>query len=278
MKFSLNWVKEYIPGLEIGSMAELNAKMISAGLDIESIESEGEKFKGFVVGKVIEKTKHPDADKLNVCKVNVGTGELLNIVCGAPNVDAGQLVCVAKIGAIVPNGGFEIKKAKLRGVLSEGMICSAKELNLSDDHEGIMVLGEDAKIGQSFSEYIGADDYLYEIGVTPNRGDLLSHIGIAREIAAAYDLHCVLPEVQVKEENENSHDYIHVTIENKDFCKRFRARVIKDVQVKESPEWLKKKLTAMYQWLACFTSSCFQARIIVGWTQYSEAGSAKVLS
>ncbi len=245
MKFSLNWVKEYIPGLEIGSMAELNAKMISAGLDIESIESEGEKFKGFVVGKVIEKTKHPDADKLNVCKVDVGTGDLLNIVCGAPNVDAGQLVCVAKIGAIVPNGGFEIKKAKLRGVLSEGMICSAKELNLSDDHEGIMVLDENSKIGQSFAEYIGADDYIYEIGVTPNRGDLLSHIGIAREIAAAYDLHCKLPEVQLKEENENSHDYIHVVIENADFCKRFRARVIKNVQVKESPEWLKKKLTAI---------------------------------
>jgi len=245
MKFSLNWIKEYIPGLEIGSMAELNAKMISAGLDIESIESEGEKFKGFVVGKVTEKTKHPDADKLSVCKVDVGTGDLLNIVCGAPNVDAGQLVCVAKIGAVVPNGGFEIKKAKLRGVLSEGMICSAKELNLSDDHEGIMELDANAKIGQSFAEYIGADDYIYEIGVTPNRGDLLSHIGIAREIAASYDLHCTLPEVQLKEENENSHDYIHVSIENTDFCKRFRARVIKDVQVKESPEWLKKKLTAI---------------------------------
>lgn len=245
MKFSLNWVKEYIPGLEIGSINELNAKMISAGLDIESIESEGEKFKGFVVGKVTEKTKHPDADKLSVCKVDVGTGELLNIVCGAPNVDAGQLVCVAKIGAIVPNGGFEIKKAKLRGQLSEGMICSAKELNLSDDHDGIMVLDANAKIGQSFAEYIGADDNLYEIGVTPNRGDLLSHIGIAREIAAAYDLHCTLPEVKLKEENENSHDYIHVMIENTDFCKRFRARVIKDVQVKESPEWLKKKLIAI---------------------------------
>ncbi len=245
MKFSLNWVKEYIPDLEISSMAELNAKMISAGLDIESIESEGEKFKGFVVGKVVEKSKHPDADKLSVCKVDIGTGDLLNIVCGAPNVEAEQLVCVAKIGAVVPNGGFEIKKAKLRGQLSEGMICSAKELNLSEDHNGIMVLDENAKIGQSFAEYIGADDFIYEIGVTPNRGDLLSHIGIAREIAAAYDLHCKLPEVQLKEENENSHDYIHVAIENKDFCKRFRARVIKDVQVKDSPEWLKKKLTAI---------------------------------
>ena len=249
MKFSLNWVKEYIPGLEIGSdeasIKELNAKMISAGLDIEGIESEGEKFKGFVVGKVTEKTKHPDADKLNVCKVDVGAGELLNIVCGAPNVDAGQLVCVAKIGATVPNGGFEIKKAKLRGVLSEGMICSAKELNLSDDHEGIMVLDSNAKIGQDFAQYIGADDYVYEIGVTPNRGDLLSHIGIARDIAAAYDKKIVLPEVTINEEDEKAQDNIHVEIDNKEYCKRFRARVIKGIQVKESPEWLKKKLTAI---------------------------------
>lgn len=249
MKFSLNWVKEYIPGLEIGSdkasMDELNAKMISAGLDIEGIESEGEKFKGFVVGKVMEKSKHPDADKLSVCKVDVGTGDLLNIVCGAPNVDAGQLVCVAKIGAIVPNGEFEIKKSKIRGALSEGMICSAKELNISDDHNGIMVLDENAEIGQDFASYIGADDFVYEIGVTPNRGDLLSHIGVAREIAAAYHKKASLPEVQLQEDSENAHDYIHVEIDNKDFCKRFRAKVIKDVQVKESPEWLKKKLTAI---------------------------------
>ncbi|MBS1514495.1 MAG: phenylalanine--tRNA ligase subunit beta [Bacteroidetes bacterium] len=245
MKFSLNWVKELIPGFEYNSIKELNEKMIAAGLDIESIEFEGEKFKNFVVGKVVEKTKHPDADKLSVCKVDAGTGNLLSIVCGAPNVDAGQLVCVAKVGAIVPNGEFEIKKAKLRGVLSEGMICSAKELNLSEDHNGIMVLDEKAKIGQDFAEYIGADDYVYEIGVTPNRGDLLSHIGVAREIAAAYGYKCELPEVSLKEEEENAHNYVEVQIDNSDYCKRFRARIIKDVEVKESPEWLKKKLTAI---------------------------------
>lgn len=245
MKFSLNWVKEYIPGLEINSMKELNEKMISAGLDIESIESEAEKFKNFVVGKVVEKAKHPDADKLSVCKVDVGTGDLLSIVCGAPNVDAGQLVCVAKVGAIVPNGEFEIKKTKLRGQLSEGMICSAKELNLSEDHNGIMVLDENAKVGEDFAQYIGADDFIYEIGVTPNRGDLLSHIGVAREVAAAYNKKTHLPEVVLKESAEKAQDNIHVEIDNKEFCKRFRARVIKNVKVKESPEWLKKKLTAI---------------------------------
>ena len=246
MKFSLNWVKEYIPGIEIASKKELIEKMISAGLDIESVESEGDKLKNFVVGKVVEREKHPDADKLSVCKVDVGEEQLLNIVCGAPNVDAGQLVCVAKIGAIVPNGEFEIKKSKIRGALSEGMICSVKELNLGDDYSGILVLDENkAKIGQSFAEYIGSDDYLFEIGVTPNRGDLLSHIGIARDIAAEYDKHVKLPEVHLNEENEKAEDYISVVIENKDFCRRFRARVIKDVQIKESPEWLKKKLTSI---------------------------------
>lgn len=245
MKFSLNWVKELIPGFEYGSIKELNEKMVAAGLDIESIESEGEKFKNFVVGKVVEKTKHPDADKLSVCKVDVGTGELLNIVCGAPNVDAGQLVCVAKVGAIVPNGEFEIKKAKLRGVPSEGMICSAKELNLSEDHNGIMVLDEKAKIGQDFAEYIGADDYVYEIGVTPNRGDLLSHIGVAREIAAAYGYKCELPKSALKEEDEDAHNYVEVKIDNAEYCKRFRARILKNVEIKESPEWLKKRLTAI---------------------------------
>jgi len=246
MKFSLNWVKEYLPGVEIVSIKELNEKMISAGLDIESVESEGDKLKNFVVGKVVEREKHPDADKLSVCKVDVGEAELLNIVCGAPNVAAGQLVCVAKIGAIVPNGEFEIKKSKIRGALSEGMICSAKELNLSDDHSGIMVLDETkAKIGQSFAEYLGADDYRYEIGVTPNRGDLLSHIGIARDIGAEYNKHVQLPKVELKEETEKAEDYISVEIENKDFCKRFRARIIKDVQIKESPEWLKNKLIAI---------------------------------
>jgi phenylalanyl-tRNA synthetase beta chain len=245
MKFSLNWVKELIPGFEYGSIKELNEKMVAAGLDIESIESEGEKFRNFVVGKIVEKSKHPDADKLSVCKVDVGTGDLLNIVCGAPNVDAGQLVCVAKVGAIVPNGEFEIKKAKLRGVPSEGMICSAKELNLSEDHNGIMVLDEKAKIGQDFAEYIGADDYVYEIGVTPNRGDLLSHIGVAREIAAAYGYKCELPKANLKEEEEDAHNYVDVQIDNTDYCKRFRARIIKNVEIKESPEWLKKRLTAI---------------------------------
>ena len=138
MKVSLNWLKDYIDVTL--SIDELVKGLIGLGFDIESVENQADKLKNFVIGKVIERKKHPNADKLSVCKVDIGTGELLNIVCGAPNVDAGQTVCVAKVGAIIPNGEFEIKKAKIRGEASEGMICSAKEMNLGDDHSGIMVL------------------------------------------------------------------------------------------------------------------------------------------
>ena len=195
MKISLNWLKDYIPGLEFDSeesLEILHKRMISCGLDIESIEKEGGIYKNFVVGEVIEKKKHPDADKLSLCKVNTGE-KILDIVCGAPNVEEGQKVCVAVTGAVIPNGGFEIKKSKIRGETSEGMICSENELNLSENHDGILVLDKEAPIGQSFADHIKANDIVYEIGITPNRGDLFSHIGVAREIAALYDKKTVLP-------------------------------------------------------------------------------------
>ena len=194
MKISLNWIRKYIPDLQIDSFEKLKEDMIESGLDIESIENESEKFNNFIVAEVIETAKHPNADKLTVCKVDTGNN-ILSVVCGAPNVEKGQKVCLALEGAIVPNGGFEIKKSKLRGELSEGMICAEDELGLSDDHSGIMVLNHDAKSGQNFSDYIGANDYLIEIGITPNRGDLFSHIGIAREIAAIFEKKITLPEI-----------------------------------------------------------------------------------
>ena len=244
MKISLNWIKDYIPGLEIGSFDELKQSMIEIGLDIESIESEREKYKNFVVGEVEDVSKHPDADKLVLCKVNVGS-KTLDIVCGAPNVEKGQKVCVALVGAIIPNGGFEIKKTKIRGVTSEGMICAEDELEISEDHSGIMVLDPNAKVGQEFAEYIKADDYIIDIGVTANRGDQFSHIGMAREIAAIYDKKIKLPEIEIKESEEKSSDYIKISIDSKDFCKRFTGRVVKNVKIGESPEWLKRKLTSI---------------------------------
>lgn len=244
MKISLNWILDYIPGLEIGSFEELKQRMIEIGLDIESIESEREKYNNFIVGEVKEVSKHPDADKLVLCKVNIGN-KTLDIVCGAPNVEKSQKVCVALVGAIIPNGGFEIKKTKIRGVSSEGMICAEDELDISEDHSGIMVLDSKAKVGQEFADYIKADDYVIDIGVTANRGDQFSHIGMAREIAAIYDKKITLPEIKINESKEKSSDYIKISIDNKDYCKRFTGRVVKNVKIGESPEWLKKKLTSI---------------------------------
>lgn len=244
MKISLNWVKKYIPNPEISSYSELWKDMVNIGLDIESIESEAEKYKNFIVAEVTETSKHPNADKLTLCKVNTGT-EILNVVCGAPNVAAGQKVCLAKIGAIIPNGGFEIKKNKIRGELSEGMICAEDELGLSADHSGIMVLSSEAKAGESFADYIGSNDYSVEIGITPNRGDLFSHIGIARDIASIYNKKIILPEIKINESEERTDEYVKISIEAKHYCKRFTGRVVKNVQIKESPDWLKKSLIAI---------------------------------
>ena len=244
MKISLNWIKRYIPDLGISLYEDLWKNMVAIGLDIESIESEAEKYNNFIVAEVTETGKHPNADKLTLCKVNTGS-EILNVVCGAPNVVPGQKVCFAKIGAVIPNGGFEIKKNKIRGELSEGMICAEDELGLSDDHSGIMVLKLDAKTGQPFADYIGCNDYMIEIGITPNRGDLFSHIGIAREIASIYNKKIVLPEIKINESKERSDEYAKISIESKNFCKRFTGRVVKNVHIKESPDWLKKSLLAI---------------------------------
>lgn len=244
MKISLNWIKEYISGPEFGSLESLTEKMISAGLDIEHAEVQSEIFKNFIVGEVIEKIKHPKADKLSLCKVNTGT-EVLNVVCGAPNVEAGQKVCLALTGAIIPNGGFEIKKSKIRGEVSEGMICSDNELNLSEDHEGIKVLNENAVPGTKISDYLELNDVIFEIGITPNRGDLFSHFGVAREIASLFGKKINIPDVKIRESVALTSELIEIKIENDNLCKRFTGRVISNVDIKESPQWLKQRLTSV---------------------------------
>ena len=244
MKISLNWLKDYIPDLPAEPVNILSEKMISIGLDIEGIEDESIIFDKFVVGEVIEKDKHPDADKLSLCKVNTGN-QILSIVCGAPNVAKGQKVCVAMIGAVIPNGNFEIKKSKIRGELSEGMICSEKELNMSENHDGILVLDPDALPGEKFSDHIKANDLVFDIGITANRGDLYSYFGVAREVAAMYDKKISMPKAEVKESDVPTKDLIKITIEDTALCRRFTGRVIKNVETKESPDWLKKKLNAI---------------------------------
>ncbi len=244
MRISLNWIKNYIPGLSDLSVDYIKERMIAIGLDIESIESEREKYENFVVAEVLEVNKIPKADRLSLCTVFDGKNKL-SVVCGAPNVKVKQKVCLAKLGAIIPSNGLKIEKTKIRGVISEGMICAEDELGISDDHTGIMVLDTSAKVGMAFADYIEANDYIFDIALTPNRGDLLSHFGIAREIAAAVGLKFEKPEIKLQTTNEKSSDYISISIENKKFCKRFTGRVVKNVKIQESPEWLKKSLIAV---------------------------------
>ncbi len=251
MRISLKWLQQYID-VKI-SPEELAQKLTSLGLEVESIEYLGKKFDGFVVGEVLEVQKHPNADRLRLCSVRVKTDDTpLQIVCGAPNVAAGQKVIVGLVGATVPHnqhdpGGkpFVLSKATIRGVESSGMICSAKELGIGEDGSGIKVLESDSQVGQSVSEYLGVDDIAFEIGITPNRPDCLSHIGIARDIAAAYGTKYVLPSVTLNEEKKSSiSEFASVTVQNSEDCPRYVARMIRNVKIQESPQWLKRFLTA----------------------------------
>lgn len=243
MKFSLNWMKNYVSEswMELEYLREI---MTDIGLDIEAVESEIEKYSNFVVAEILEITKIPKSDKLTLCKVYDGTNKY-DVVCGAPNVKVGQKVCLAKIGAIIPSNNLKIERTKIRGITSEGILCAEDELGISDDHSGIMVLDENAKVGTPFADYIGANDVIFDIAITPNRGDLLSHFGIVREIAGSKREKFSKPEINLKTSKEKTSDYISIAIENKDFCKRFTGRVVKNVQIKESPDWLKKYLNAV---------------------------------
>lgn len=256
MKISYNWLKEYIK-TDL-SPDELGILLTDCGLEVESIE----KFeivkgglKGIVVGEVKSKEKHPDADKLNITTVDVGTGTLLNIVCGAANVEAGQKVVVATIGAkLYPSIGepFEIKKAKIRGKESEGMICAEDEIGLGTSHAGIMVLDASAKIGTPVSEYFKIEeDYTFEIGLTPNRADAASHVGVARDLVAVLNAkenaltHALtLPDERLFKVDETT-SKIEVVVEDAIACPRYSGLSISNITVKESPDWLKNRLKAI---------------------------------
>ena len=242
MKISLNWLRQYID-VNI-PVNELVKGLTDLGIEVESVENQADRLDKFVIGRVIEKVKHPNADKLSVCKVDAGTGELLNIVCGAPNVDSGQTVCVALVGAVVPNGGFEIKKAKLRGEISEGMICSAKELEIGDDHAGIMVLETDKPVGSPFADYLEQNDVIFDISITPNRGDLLSHLGIARELGALLNSKLIEPEVKFNDSGNDISSANNVRISDSKSCLRYCGSLVKGVTVKESPKWLKDNISS----------------------------------
>ncbi|MCX8057724.1 MAG: phenylalanine--tRNA ligase subunit beta [Ignavibacteria bacterium] len=240
MKVSLNWLKNYID-ISNYTVWDLKNILTNAGLEVEGIEEIGKSLEGFVVGEVISKEKHPNADKLTVCRVNDGK-EVHQVICGAPNVEVGQKIVFAPIGLVIPGTGEKLKKAKIRGVESFGMICSEKELGLGEDHTGILVLDNSAPVGMPFKEYLGMDDFVLEIGITPNRPDALSHIGIARELSAITKKKYVLPKINIVESDEKIEKYLSVEILNEKDCPRYCARMVKNVKVKESPQWLKNYL------------------------------------
>ncbi|AHV96534.1 phenylalanine--tRNA ligase subunit beta [Paenibacillus sabinae] len=249
MKVSTGWLADYI-SLDGVTAEDLADKITDAGIEIDSVEKRNKGLSGIVTGYVKSKEKHPDADKLNVCIVDAGQEEDLQIVCGAKNVAAGQKVPVALVGAKLP--GLEIKKAKLRGVLSQGMICSAKELGLNDKllpkelQEGILVLPEDTEIGQDITKVLGLNDEILEFDLTPNRSDCLSMIGAAYETSAILGRELSLPNPgrDVIEIAFPASEQIAVTIENEEHCKHYAVRYIAGVKPAPSPLWMQNRLMA----------------------------------
>jgi phenylalanyl-tRNA synthetase beta chain len=248
MRISHKWLQKYID--LNASIDELSLKLTSLGLEVEAVEDQGAALKGFSVGEVLDVQKHPNADRLKVCSVRVGAADQpLQIVCGAPNVAAGQKVIVGLAGATVPHNQhdphgkpFVLSNATIRGVESKGMICSAKELGIGEDGSGIYVLPSDAPVGTPVATYLGLDDVAFEIGITPNRPDCLSHIGIARDLAAVYGTKLKMPVVSLKENSTPIESLTSVRVENTADCPRYTARIIRNVTVKESPEWMQRLL------------------------------------
>lgn len=243
MLISLNWLKQYIDldGIEIN---EMENALTMIGQEVEKIEVLGENLENVVTAQIIEKEMHPDSDHLTICKVDNGK-EILQIVCGAPNHKAGDKVVLAQVGAkLAPD--FVIKKGKIRGVESNGMLCSEEELNIGKDSDGIMILPEDTPVGVPMKEYLGINDTVFELEITPNRPDCLSHIGIARELGAYYNKEVKYPSFAINSESsEKTADNISVEIEDSNLAKRYVARIIKNVTVKESPKWLKERVESI---------------------------------
>jgi len=242
MKISLNWLREYIP-FDF-SAEELAERLTMIGLEVEEIHWIGPSFSGVVVGEVIRTEKHPAADRLKVCTVNTGT-EIFSVVCGAPNVAEGQRVPVAKVGAILGDGSA-IKSVAIRGVKSDGMICSERELGLGNDHSGILVLDKEThSIGEDFSKKFAKRDAVLEINVTPNRPDCLSFLGIAREIGVIVNQKVRRPDATVEESEKLTNDGISVEIVDSQACPRYSARIVYNVKIGSSPQWLKTKLESV---------------------------------
>lgn len=257
MNTALSWIKAYVPQLDVTPKQYTDA-MTLTGTKVEGYQCLDKNLEKIVVGKIEKIERHPDADKLVVCQVNIGSG-VIQIVTGAPNVKEGQKVPVVLDGGKVagghdggplPEDGIRIKKGKLRGVPSDGMMCSIEELGSSREmypdapEEGIYILPEDTKIGADVIEVLGLHDVVFEYEITSNRVDCYSVLGIAREAAATFDKPFVAPEVSVTGNGEDIHDYLKVTVEDQALCPRYCARMVKNIKLAPSPEWMQRRLAA----------------------------------
>jgi phenylalanyl-tRNA synthetase beta chain len=250
MRISLEWLQQYVrctlPPQELAS------RLTMVGLEVEGVDDLGAPYAKFVVGKVLSVTKHPRADRLTVCQVEVGGATPVQIVCGAPNVKEGQKVPVGLVGATVlrnqhdPDGKpFVLSSVKLRGEDSLGMICSPYELAVGEERDGIMVLRDDALVGLPLAEYLGLNDVALEIGITPNRPDAMCHIGIAREVGALLNHPLRIPAVRVVEGKREIRNHASVTIEDAIGCARYTARAVFGISIGPSPGWMQRRLSAV---------------------------------
>lgn len=240
MKISYNWLKKYI-NIDL-SPEELQEKLTFAGIEVEDVEELGRDLKQIKIAKVLQYEQHPNAEKLSICQVDDGI-ELKQVICGAPNCKKDIKVAFAGIGTEIQ--GFKIKKVKLRGEMSFGMLCSESELGISDNHDGIMILPEDAPVGKDLASYLGFEDTCYDVEITPNRPDLLGMVGVARDLSALLSLPLELPAAKLKESNEPVEDHLSLKNEVPKLCTRYTARMIRNVEIKESPDWLKKQLISV---------------------------------
>lgn len=255
---ALSWLKEYVPDLDV-TLQEYADAMTLSGSKIEGYEQLDKNLENIVVGQIKKIERHPDADKLIICQVDIGRDELIQIVTGASNVKEGDKVPVVldggKVagghdGSALPENGIKIKKGKLRGIESNGMMCSVEELGSSKDfypkapEEGIYIFDEDVTVGSDAVEVLGLKDSVFEYEITSNRVDCFSVLGIAREAAATFNKKFVPPVVTVKENQEDVNDYIKVKVQDQELCKRYCARVVKNIKVAPSPEWMQRRLAA----------------------------------
>jgi len=238
MKIAESWLREWVdPDLDTEALAE---RLTMAGHEVDGIEREGEGLDGVVIAEVVDVGKHPDADRLSVCKVNDGSGDLVDVVCGAPNVVKGMKSPLAKPGVKLPNG-LKLRKSRIRGVVSNGMLCSAVELGLGDESDGIIALPDDAEVGSAFADYLGLPDAIIDLDLTPNRGDCFSVLGIARDVSALTG--GTLRDTTVSPVQATIDDTHQVELGAPGGCPRFAGRVIRNIDLSaKSPVWMTEKL------------------------------------